>query len=228
MAQADQNADQPHGVGQARVAQPAQCIVGINQVRGPRNGWKVRPAHIQRVPAPREHHHDHDRRDIHDAQSFLARLVNAFDVLPPEINRDERRKDRSSHIYGQNHSGVRVMQKFVQETNQIQPRGDAADGPSQDVVKHQSGDGNFGQRAAHRLFDDAVHTAAHKHAAALDVDGAHRVGQAHDRQNEPRASLPNKVFRNGAGVKGGRPHVIQDNCRGTPEGHEREHGRCRN
>ena len=192
VAEPDQDADQADGVRQIGVAQPAQGIGGVNDGGARRQGRQVRAVHVQRVAAPRNHDHDHHRGDVHDAQGLLARLVNALDVLPPEINGDQRGKNRGGEVHGQHQRGVHVIQQLVQEADQIQTRRHAADRPGQNVVKHQRRDGDLRQRAAHRFLHHAVHAAAHEHAAALDVHRAHRVGQAHDGQDEPGPGFPIK------------------------------------
>jgi hypothetical protein len=115
-------------------------------------------------------------------------------------------------------------EELVQKSRQILARGDAADGPGQDVVEHQRGNGKFRERAPHGLFDDAVYTATHEHAAALDVHGAHGVGEQHDRQNEPRSSLANCLLGDRTRVEGGRSEVIQYDGGRPPEGNEGKHG----
>src|SRR5260370_223074 len=80
---------------------------------------------------------------------------------------------------------MRVVQEFVEQSHQVQSRRYAADRPRQDVIEHQRRYGEFGQRGPHRLFDHAVHPAAHKHAATLDVNLADGIGHAHALQDAP-------------------------------------------
>ena len=122
---------------------------------------------------------------------------------------------------------VEIQRRFVNQPDDILACGHAADRPSQNVVKHQGGDAEFGQRAAHGLFDHAIDAAAHEHAAALHVEGADGVGEQHDAQNEPGRGLPDVGFRFATGVisRGGK--IVQNDRGRTPEGNKtEERGGC--
>jgi len=188
----------------------------------------VSPFHVERVPTPEQHHHDHYRRDVHDPQRLFAGFRNTLDVFPPEINRNQHRERRGGQVHGQNQRGVHIVQKFIQQTDKIKAGGNSADGPRQDVVKHQGGHGNLRQRTAHRLLDDAVDSATHKHAAALDINRAHRIRQDHNRQNEPWACFPDEMLSDGSRIERGRAHVVQHHGRRAPERHEGQHSCCGN
>ena len=175
VTQADQDADQAHRVRQVGVLQPAERIGSERQIAGKGEGRKVHASHIERIPAPNEHHDDHHGGHVHDAQGLFAGLMHALDVFPPEIKSDQDGKERGGGIRGQHRLHVEIVQKLVQQADQIQTRRNAADRPRQDVIEHQGGNGEFGQRRAHGLFDHAVDAATHEHAAALDVHGANRV-----------------------------------------------------
>ena len=116
---------------------------------------------------------------------------------------------------------MHVVQQFVQQSNQIKARRNAADRPGEDVIEHQRGNRELGQGFAHGFLDHAVNAAAHEHAAALDIKRAHSVGQQHDGEDEPRSAFADKVFRNGAGVERRRAHVVEHNRSRTPERDER-------
>ena len=98
-------------------------------------------------------------------------------------------------------------------------------GPGEDVIEHQGGDAELGQRAAQRFFDDPVDAAADEHRTAFDVDGAHREREQHDPDDEPRGGLSDRLFGDAAGVEGGRSKVVQHDGGGPPVGDEREHHR---
>ncbi len=72
---------------------------------------------------------------------------------------------------------MQTAEQFVQKSGQILAGGNTADRPRQDVIEHQRGHGKFRERTPHGLFDDAIHAAAYEHAAALDIHGAHGVGE---------------------------------------------------
>ena len=182
-------------------------------------------SHPKRIAAPPDQQHYHHRRELHDAQRLVARFRNPLDILPPEIQRHQNRKERRRRICIQLVIDMRVRQQFVQHPRKILPRRNAANRPRQHVVKHQRRDRDLRHRPAQRFFHHAVNAAAHKHAAALDIHGAHRVRKHHDRQNEPRRRLPDELLRLAAGVISRRSEVIQDDSRRPPEGNKREHGR---
>ncbi len=96
----------------------------------------------------------------------------------------------------------------------------AADRPGQDVIKHQRRDAELGKRSAHRFFDHAIDPAAHEHAAALHVDGAHGVRKQHYAEDEPRRGLADVAFRFAACIIGRRSEIVEDDRRGTPERNE--------
>ena len=97
----------------------------------------------------------------------------------------------------------RSLADFIDQAAEVQARAHRADGAGQHVIEHQRRNRELGQRAAHRLVHHFVHAAAHEHRAALDVDGAHRVGKQHDRQDEPRRCFADGLFGDAAYVVGG-------------------------
>ena len=224
VTKADQYSDQAHCVRQVRVTQPSQRVFGKGQMTKARPGGKMRPSHPECVAGPDNHQHDHDGSHVHDAQGFLAGLRDAFDVLPPEVDGDEASKEGGRQVHGQAHRNVRILQELVQKPHQIEARGDAADRSGEDVVKHEGRNGELGQCRAHCFLDHTVHAAAHKHAAALDVKRAYGVSEAHDGQNEPRSRFAHEVFRNGAGIKRRRAHVVENYRCGPPKRDKRKHG----
>ena len=185
-----------------------------------RPGWQSRVPEDRRVGTPGDQQHNHHGHQLHDDQSLVAGLWNALRVLPPEIDGHENRKTRRDEIHlvcSKRIAQVRVLKQLADQSGQILPGSDAADGASQDVVEHQRGDAEFCERSAERLFDRAVHAAAHEHAAALDVHGAHRVRKQHDGQNEPRRGFADVAFRFTARVIGRGGQVVQNDGRGAPE-----------
>ena len=99
----------------------------------------------------------------------------------------------------------------------------AADRAGQDVVEHQRGDGELGQKPAHRLLDHAVDAAADEQRAAFDVDRADGVAEEHHGQDEPGGGRPDGPFDDAADVVGGAGQVAQHDRRRPPVGDEREH-----
>ena len=117
-----------------------------------------------------------------------------------------------------------VTEEVVQKSGKVLTSGDPADGPGQNVVKHQGRDGDFSESAAHGLLDDAVNAAAHEHAATFHIERTHRVSEEHDGQNEPGRCLAERFLGDGAGIEGRGAHVVEHDCSGPPEGDKAEHG----
>src|SRR5262249_30844597 len=132
-----------------------------------------RPAQEQRQAAPREEYRHHDRGELHDPEGFGARLVQPFDVRPPEIYRDEGGKE-DRELFRRNPEGeMQKLADFIDETPEIWPGADAADRPCQDVIEQERRDGQASHKRTHRIAYDDVNAAANEHAAALHVDGTH-------------------------------------------------------
>jgi len=73
------------------------------------------------------------------------------------------------------------------------------------------------QRAAHRLFDHAIDTAAHEHAAALDIHGPHSVREQHDGKDEPGRGLADGLLGDSTRVERRRPEVVEYNGGRAPK-----------
>ena len=215
----------PMVYGRDVVLQPAERIVRIDKVRQARPRRQVRTPNRERVNAPPDHKHDHHGGYVHDAQRLFAGFGDALDVFPPEVERHQNGEECRRRIHRKLDAGMKIGEHLVDQADQIQTGRDAADGSGQDVVEHQRGDRELRQGRAHRLFHHAVHTAAHKHAAAFDVERPDSEGEHHDRQNEPRRGFADEVFGDRSRIKRGRPHVVQHHGRGLPEGDECQHRR---
>ena len=223
MTEANQDPDEPDGVWKRRVLQPAEGVLRVHKVRQPGPGRKLRASRPDRERAPGDEQHHHGGGDVHDAQRFAARFGNALDVLPPEIAGHQNREDRSRFVHRKDDLGARVREQSVQQARQIETCRDAADRTRQDVVEHERGYRDLGERRAHRFLDDAIYAAADEHTAALDVDRSDGVGEHHDGQDEPRRRFANEVFGDGARVERGRAHVVQHDGGRPPERDERQH-----
>ena len=97
---------------------------------------------------------------------------------------------------------MEILKKFVEETAEVLAGGNAADWAGEDVIEHQSGDGEFGEPAAEGLLDSAIDAAANEHATAFDVHRADGVRKNHDGEDEPGSSLAYEAFGFAAGVVG--------------------------
>ena len=225
VAQPDEHGRERDQLGNVDAVEPAQGILGHQDVARDRRRRQMRAAHHQRVSAPSDQHHHHHGGELHDPQSFFARFGDALDVLPPEIDRHHHGKCGRRGVRIQLHARMRVGQHFVQQAAQVLARGNAADRAGQHVVEHQRGNGKFRQRAAHRFLHHAIHAAAHEHAAALDVNLRHGVGKQHGRENEPRSRLADELLRLATRVIGRGSQVVQNDRRRAPIGNERQHGR---
>src|ERR1700757_1764411 len=147
----DEDGDDPKHVRQRTMRQPTEGARGEMTIAGIRKSRKGRVPQGDVVNAPADENDHHHRYQLHDVQSFFAGFGNAFGVFPPEINGDDDGKTRGNDVNGARRERpaghVRVRQKFAEQSAQILPRGYAADGPGQNVVKHQRGNAEFGQRS---------------------------------------------------------------------------------
>src|SRR5208283_2194494 len=220
MAQTNEDGDDAGEVGELHAIEPAHGIGTQLDVARRRDGRQGGVADQNGVDAPGDQDHDHDGGDLHDAHGLLAGFVDALNVVPPEIGRAHDGEARGADTRRNVQAEMDVIGSFVDEADDVLARGDATDGARQDVIEHQGGDAEFGQRAAHGFLDHAVDAAAHEHAAAFDVDGAHGIGKQHDAEDEPRCGLADVGFRFATGVIGRGSEVVEyDGC-GAPEGNE--------
>src|SRR5262249_27155437 len=139
-------------------------------------------------------------------------------------------EDRAPVLEGLGGRGVGVdlglqqdVGKVDDQADDVLPGGDAGDGAGEDVVEHERRDGQLGREAAHGLADDAVDAAADEHGAALDVDPADGVAEAHDRQDEPGGGGADGLLDDGPDVVGGAGEVAEDDGGGAPVADEGEH-----
>ncbi len=160
------------------------------------------PPNPQRVAAPANHEDHQHSSHFHDAQGLFAGFRYALDVLPPEINGNQRGKERRGCVCGEDNVDVRVAQKRIQKARQVVARRDATDRSCKDVIEHQGGNGELGQSPTHGFFDHAVDAAAHKHAATFHVHEQYRVGEQHDGQYEPGRSLPYSFLNDSTRIEG--------------------------
>ena len=72
----------------------------------------------------------------------------------------------------------------------------------------------------HAVAHHHVDAAAHEHAAALQVDGAHGEAEEHDAQHEPRRGLADRLLRDAADVEHRGGQVAQHDGGAAPEGDE--------
>src|ERR1035437_6068092 len=223
VAQADHDGDGGDG-GSDGALEPAERLVGEANVL---QGWKrhrLVAVLENRDHAPDEQDHDHDGGDLHDAQRLLAGFVDADDVLAPEVDGDyggeHRREIRGIYL---ERGEVPVLADLVDEAAKVEARADGADGAGEHVVEHQGGNGELGQRPAHSLVDHLIDAATHEHGAALDVDGAHRIGKQHDSEDEQGGGLADGGFGDAAGVVGAGGKIAQHDGGGPPERNEGQH-----
>ncbi len=192
----------------------------VQRVRGQQNGGTQ-----NRDGAPDQQNHHHDGGDHHDLQRFLAGLVHALGILPPEIEHHDYGQAGGEVIVGKMQRAVHVHAHVFDEAREILACGDGADRAGQHVIEEQGRDGELGQSAAHGLFDYAVNAAAHEHAARFDIERAHGITEQHDRENEPGSALADDFFGVAAGVVSGGCEVGENDGGGAPEGDEGQHHR---
>ena len=224
--EADEQED-PGQVTEECAVQPAQrFLVDRDDAWGQGAWWERRRVTQNCKHAPGDQDHDHDGGHDHDLQCFSARLVDTLDVLPPEIDHHKDGKHRREAVLGKGGKRMsRVPANVLDQARQVLAGGNRADGAGQHIVEKQRGNGNLGQRPAHRLLDHAVHAAAREHAARLDIKSTDGIAEQHDRENEPGGALADDFFGIAAGIVGGRSEIGKDNGRCAPEGNERQHHR---
>src|SRR5262249_10473851 len=197
------------------------------QIRGALQVAPVGRGHRQRQATPEQDDGGHDRRDNHDRQRLAARLVNAFEVEPEEVSDNGAGDAGCAPVHDEffrprvELDAAEITEQFQQQADDVFAGGDAADGPGEDVVEHQGGDGDFRHEAAERFADDTVDAAADEERAALDIDGADGVAEAHDGEDEPRGGGPDGLLDDAADVVGGGGEVAQDDRGGAPVRDER-------
>ena len=161
-----------------------------------------------RKQAPANEHHHHGRGDLHDAQRLPAGKRNTTPVAVPKIQGYQDCESGCGRMRRQPQPGnSKMLSCFVDQAREIKARAYCADGTGQYVVKQQSGDREFGCRAAHGITHNAVNAAAHKHAAALDIDCPHGIREQHDRQDEPGRGLAYGPLRDAANIICGRSQI---------------------
>src|SRR5882757_4804862 len=191
------------------------------------------------VAAPEKKNDHHDGGDLHDLQSLVAGLLEAFDVLPPVVEGDDDRAEGGGEVHGQlrnvmvcaqKERGQPVMrgadfQQLVEEAGDVLAGRHTGDRTGEDVVEHQGGDADLGEGAAESLLDHAVDAAAGEHGAAFDVDRANGTGEENDADDEPGGGLADQLLGDAAGIKRGGAEVVEHDGGGAPEGDERQHDR---
>ena len=203
--------------------QPAQRFTREIDVVRSRNRRQVEADLEDRVAAPDDQDHHHDGGDLHDLQRLVARLVNALDVLPPEIHNGKNRECRCEVVVVEMDGMMGIAEQVFDEAGEVQARRDGADRSGQDVVEQQRGNREARQRGTKRLFDDAIHAAAHEHRARFHVDSANGVAKHHHREDEPRCALADYLFGVATSVIGGGGKVGKNDCRHPPERDKAQH-----
>ena len=223
---ADEDRNQRNHVRPLIAIEPAERAFVELHIPGmrPRRKVPIGPG-VKSVETPSDEYHHHHGGELHDAKGFPARFGNALDVLPPEIEGDGDSHGRGGRIDVEMQRDVRVGEQLVEHADEILACRNAADRAGEDVIKHQRRNGELREGSSQRFFHHAVHTAAHEHAAALDVHGSHRIRKQHDAENEPGSGLADELLGFTACVIGGGSEVVEDDRCGAPERDERQHGR---
>ena len=172
VAEAYKDGNEPGEVCEMHAVEPAHGVGFEFQVPGVGEGGQSRVADEDGIDAPSDKDDDHDGGNLHDPHGFLAGLVDAFDVVPPEIDGAEDGETGGAQIGTDVKAEVNEVGGLVEKADDVLPGRDAADGAGQDVVEHEGRNAELGERAAHGLFDDAVNAATDEHAATFDVDRA--------------------------------------------------------
>src|SRR5580693_5512717 len=115
-------------MGEAYAVKPPHSVGLELQVAGRRKRRQRRMAENDRVDAPADQNHHHDRGDLHDAHGLLAGFVDAFDVVPPKIDGHEngKKSGTEARLYLEVWE-MNVGEGLVDQANEILPSGYAAD-----------------------------------------------------------------------------------------------------
>ena len=227
VAEGDEDGNDSKHVRKAAVREPAEGAAAQPEVARIRPRRQRGMAHRHCVGAPGDEHHYHHGDQLHDMQSFFAGLGNALGVLPPEIKRDDNGKARGDETGcsgRERATHVKILQKVFDQSREVLACSDSADWSREDVIKHQRGNAEFRERPAEGHFHGAIHAAAHEHAAAFHVNGAHGVRKQHDGEDEPRRSLADVAFGFAAGIVRRGGQVVQHDGRRPPERNECQEG----
>src|ERR1700686_559118 len=146
---------------------------------GKRNGVVSRFDEGKRRPGQQDDHHDGG--DLHDAESFLAGLLDTLGIFPPVINRNDQSEYYGRHVDvevrgamedvvdGAGNPAVYVGgdKGFVDQTDDVLASRHPGDRSGEDVIEHQGGDAELGQGAAQGFFHDPIDAAADEHGTAF-------------------------------------------------------------
>ena len=131
--------DDKREVTEKSAVQPSQRILVQGNGSGPvkRTGRQLNRSTQHRDGAPQNQNHHHHRGDHHDLQSFLAGLVNALCVFPPEINHYHNGEPGGEMIVRKIQRPVEIQAHVFDEAGEILPGGNRADGAGEHVVEKQ-------------------------------------------------------------------------------------------
>src|SRR6267378_1443428 len=136
MAHADQGYD-PHDVAEASAGKPAEKLVIELHVFEPGQGRQLGMGLEDRDRTPGDQDDDHDGRDFHDPESFVAALVNALDVLPPEVADGNDAERGREIVLVEVERMFQVARYFFNEAGEVLTGSDCADGSRENVVEQQ-------------------------------------------------------------------------------------------
>src|SRR5581483_3261798 len=114
--------------------------------------------------APNQESHDHDGGDLHNAKRLAAGLVDALDVVPPEIEGNGDAEDRGKQIGADGVADVGHPGDFIEQVSEILAGANHADGAGKNVIEDEGGDREPRHEMIHSVAHDDIHAAAHKHA----------------------------------------------------------------
>ena len=140
----------------------------------------------------------------------VGRLMNAFDVAPPEINdgyRSDDRREQVLQIVGRVPQVAEVCERLRHESHDVLACGNAGNRPREDEVEYQRRHAQLCHRAAHRFFDHAIDAAAREHRRRFYVERRDGGAQQHHAQYEPGGGFADETFGYAADVKGRRAEI---------------------
>src|SRR5215472_15130989 len=106
---------------------------------------------------------------------------------------------------------------FIDNAGKILAGAYDADRSGKNVVENESRDRKPCQEWSHRITDDDIHTTSYIHAAAFQINRAHRKTEKHDCKNEPWSAPADRVLGNAACIKGRRCQIAENDSGAPPE-----------
>src|ERR1051326_6290062 len=120
VAEADKGDDPGQMTDPSSVEPAERFLVQKNDAWVKRIGWNIDRNPEERNHTPDDKNNHHDGGDRHDLKGFLAGFVNALNVFPPEVDRDQRRKAGRKRVVGKMMNGMAHVLRSEEHTSELQ------------------------------------------------------------------------------------------------------------